>query len=231
MKTTCAQAFAGRRLGPLAIIIVLAVAGCSRVSSTPSAVAAPAAQQTPSPDDCYKIAITSDGGDFSTATLERISTLVTVGVFKSYGSAAWNTPDGVRPTQDTLQSGAPVTILRPLKAMTDAALKGDTQNMVHALVRGGQVGCDSVAYRGDADLAEGARYVFFFGPISDSTGKLKGDLMLSDAWPVADDGTVTRPQEVPIALESLTALIANGPVPTPEPTPTPPPAPIESGPG
>jgi hypothetical protein len=223
MQSRASQRFAWAAGALVAIVSLGACAGAASPTTSPPTSGSP----TASAADCIVKSATPGQGDDSTAGLSALVPLITLGTFEGYGTPAWNTPDGRRPTQEQVQSGAPITIWRPLKTKTDQSLKGDAKTVTRAVARGGQIGCDVVDY-GDPVLDEGQRYVFFFYDVSDSLGKLRGDLVLVTAWPVAADGTVTRPLEDPIAVSDLATAIS-GPAPsiTPYPTPTP----AESGPG
>ncbi len=118
-----------------------------------------------------------------------------------------------------------------MKVKVDDTLLGDPQNIVHALAGGGSIGCDTVSYVSNVPLRVGDTYVFFFWLINDSDGIVRGNLMLSVAYPVAADGTVSRPDEPALSLVSLAAMIRAGVVPTPSPTAPGDPIPTDSGPG
>jgi hypothetical protein len=213
----------------IAMIFAGGVNACvGGASIAPTQDVSTTASPTAAASDCISVSGNYEPGNRTTFTMASKAVLITVGTMEGFGSPAWNTPDGHRPTLGFVQSGAPVTIWRPLKTKTESSLKGDGKNVTRAVARGGVIGCDVYDY-GDPVPQEGQRYVFFFYDVSQSDGKVRGDLILGDAWPVSPDGTVTRPAEFPISLQDLQVEINNpvGPTFTPYPTATP----VESGPG
>jgi hypothetical protein len=201
----------------VALVATVSVTACIGGGATPP----PSGSPLPSIADCIVKSATKGQMDETALGLAGGAPLITVGTFNGYGAPAWNTPDGSRPTQAQVLSGAPIAIWRPIRTTTDVSIKGDAKRVTSAVAAGGSIGCDKVDY-GDPGLTEGARYVLFFTDVSDSLGKLQGDLVLVTAWSVGADGTVTRPVEAPLSVEALEAEI-NGPVPavTPYPTATP----------
>lgn len=215
-------------VGLAAAVLVAACVGPGVGASAPVAPgsAAPASPAPSASAEC--IVVTGDKGGGSSTTLDfSAMPLITVGTFDGYGKAAWNTPDGHRPTLDEVQRG-PYTIWQPLKTRTESAIKGDAKNVTKAVVRGGTIGCDSFDY-GIPALTDGSRYVFFFYPIQESDAKVHGDYSLVSAWPVDSNNVVTRPVEDPISLADLTSALTNPAAPSVTPYPTEEPSP--SGPG
>ena len=101
--------------------------------------------------------------------------------------------------------------------------------MFRGLQGGGSIGCDRYKYVSNVEFEVGSRYVFFFWPIIDSDGVVRDKLMLSVGYPFAPDGTVTRPDDESIPLETLEDQIRSGTVPSPTPDLPGGPVPSESG--
>lgn len=212
-------------------IALIAVACSSPAGASPSPAATTASAPTAAAD-CVAIKVPHEGGWGTTADQAANAELIVVGEFRGYGSPRWNTPDGLRPRNArAARDLVSARIFRPIKVKINGTWKGDSQKVVKALEGGGALGCDSVTYVQSVELTVGERYVFFFWPVIDADGELRGNLMLSVAYPIAADGTVSRPDEPDVAVTTLAEQVRTGTVPTPTPELPGEPMPTDTGPG
>jgi hypothetical protein len=133
--------------------------------------------------------------------LTRISNLILIATFDGYGDATWNTPDGSRPTSEEFRNSSyDVTIIRGVQMTVDEDLRGTTAEAADIYVRGGTVGCDTIAYSDAQQLLFGSRYVFYGASwVGDPAGKPR--LALIRAW-VLDSANSARDefgQEIALA--------------------------------
>ena len=165
---------------PLALASVI-VAACA--APTPSPLPTPIA--TP---DCFEFIDPATPSTINGRDLLDYAETVIVGTFEGYDDAAWNTPDGERPTRDGFGNGA--RLVTPLRIEVQRALRGDPATASKAVEAGGVSGCDVVDY-GPTHVRVGGQYVFMLWPLVDSTGAPSDHLLLLDAWPVDQDGRVS----------------------------------------
>jgi hypothetical protein len=186
------------------LLLVAALSGCAR-----AAPASGVAQATvsPSPDDCIEIVVSSSAGP--PEDVRTVATEVVHGMFDGYGPSRWNTPDGHRPSKLEAQQ-KPARLIRSLLFTPFEQVVGTGSSLDRAMVPGGVSGCDRVSFDVVAPLTPGDRYVFFFAPVRDSEGSMAGDLMLIDAWPVLEDGSVSTGFLGDLKFAEATDWIVNG---------------------
>jgi hypothetical protein len=114
--------------------------------------------------------------------MAAMSSAVVVGTFQGYGAARWNTPSGMRPSAADFQA-TPARLVRPLTIGVQSSVRALKTGAIHAVVRGGSLGCDQISYSDTPSLTQGSRYVFFLVPIADSTMKISSDILVLEAWP------------------------------------------------
>jgi hypothetical protein len=191
-------------------------------SATPAASIAPAANEA-----CHQISIQASQAPQTIGNLRKDAADIVVGLFGGYGQPEWNTPDGHRPSKEEVQQTSAL-LMRPVSIDVKGQIRGARGAAEHAVVGGGQLGCDSVTYSNDLALAVGQRYIFFLFPILNSKLEPSDDLLVIAAWPVGKNDVVVTAQEGDMSLDDVKKGIEEGPKPTVAPSPG---EPWPSGPG
>ena len=139
----------------------------------------------------------------------------------------WNTPDGHRPSKEEVRETS-ARLIRPVLIDVEGQIRGAGAAPEHAIVGGGQLGCDIVTYSGDPALTVGQRYVFFLFPILNSELEPSENVLVMAAWPVGRAGVVNTPHEGDMSLDDVKKGIDEGRKPPETPNPA---EPWPSGPG
>jgi hypothetical protein len=212
-------------IGLLAALLLTASA-CSIAPGASSA--APGASGTPAASEaCHQITIQASQSSQTIGSLRKQATNIVVGVFGGFGQARWNTPDGHRPSKEEVRDTSTV-LLRSVAIDVKGQIRGARTAAEHAVVGGGQLGCDSVMYSDDPALTVGQRYIFFLFPILNSKLEPSDDLLVIAAWPVGKSDVVSTPQEGDMSLADVKKGIEEGTKPIVGPNPS---EPWPSGPG
>jgi hypothetical protein len=215
----------GRSIGYLAVAL-LAASACS-VAPGPSSVV-PRASITPAASqECHQITILNSQAPQTAGSLGEDATDIFVGVFGGYGQPVWNTPDGHRPSTEEVRETS-ARLIRHVSIDVKGQIRGAGTAAEHAIVGGGQLGCDIVTYSGDPALTVGQRYVFFLFPILNSELEPSENLLVIAAWPVGKADVVNTPHEGDMSLDEVKRSIDEGPKPAETPNPH---EPWPSGPG
>ena len=142
--------------------------------------------------------------------MAAMSSAVVVGTFQGYGAAHWNTPNGMRPSAAEFQA-TPARIVRSVTIGVQSSVRALKTGAIHAVVRGGSLGCDQISYSDTPSLTQGSRYIFFLVPISDSTLNLSSDLLVLEAWPIGNGDSVQTRAEGSVPLGQLKQSISATP--------------------
>ncbi|MFN8629382.1 MAG: hypothetical protein U0838_03400, partial [Chloroflexota bacterium] len=144
------------------VLLLLTMSGCSRLPEggpiESAALVQPSASiviqanphETADPSACYDITSDPTGVPVTLNDFHEIAADAIVGRYAGTGQAHWNTPDQKRPTQAQLQSTSSV-ILRPVTVTEDSTIAGN-QNPRGLVLRGGSVGCDTMAFTSDESI-------------------------------------------------------------------------------
>lgn len=171
---------------------------------------APSPSDTAQPSgsaDCIVISFNVDPFPTDAAGRAAMSAVVLEATYLGLaGPAAWNTPDGERPSAASVGT----------RLNTPASLAGivtfrSSLGAGALLIPGGMNGCDSEVYS-NAYLripTQGSRYVFFLEPARDTSGRVLDGGILADAWPVAADGTIAAPNATMTDDDLRVLLTAN----------------------
>jgi hypothetical protein len=206
----------GRGTGFLAVAL-LAASACSIAPGASSA--AQLATTTPAArEECHQITILNSQAPQTAGSLGEDATDIVVGVFEGYGQTVWNTPDGHRPSKEEVRETS-ARLIRPVLIDLKGHIRGVGTAAEHAIVGGGQLGCDIVTYSGDPELRVGQRYVFFLFPILNSELQPSENLLVIAAWPVSESDVVTTPHEGDMSLDEVKRSIEEGPKPPETPNP------------
>lgn len=215
----------GRSTGFLAFAL-FAASACSIAPGASSV--APGARGTPAASEaCHQLDIPAGQSGETIGNLRKDATDIVVGVFGGYGEAEWNTPDGHRPSAQEVQEKT-ARLIRPISIELKGQIRGARTAAEHAIVRGGELGCDKVTYFDDIPLIVGQRYLFFMLPLLDSEDQRSDKLLVLAAWPVGKSDVVTTPHEGDMSLADVKKGIDEGPKPAETPNPN---EPWPSGPG
>ena len=197
-----------------------AVPGAKPTSTLPPASATTA--PTPAPSECLVLTVGEGQGPETIGELRKATTDTVVGVFGGYGEPRWNTPDGERPSPEDFRA-KPARLRRSIAIELPGAVRGARANAAHAVARGGILGCDTMTYEGDPELVEGHRYMFFMVQLNDSEGQPSGDYLVTDAWPIGNDGVVKTARDGEVPLPAAIDAVKNGPKVKAPPSPGEPP--------
>jgi hypothetical protein len=195
------------------VCVVLAAATLSACSAAPGAVTSGRPTAAGSAD-CYEVSVEASSKPHSLAGVAPDATDIVVAVFEGYGAAAWNTPDGRRPSRRDVQEKS-ARLVRPLALEVQAALRGS--GSPKAIERGGTLGCDVVTYSEDVALTQRQRYLFFLAPVADSEGQPSGNTALLAAWRIGQDDVVATAGEGPMTLADVRDFLAGRTVPSAAP--------------
>ncbi len=211
-------------IGVLATLLL--ISACSIAPGASSA--APGASDTPAASEaCHQLDIPAGQGGGTIGSLRKDATDIVVGIFAGYGPAEWNTPDGHRPSAQDVQEKT-ARLIRPISIELKGQIRGARTAAEHAIVRGGELGCDKVTYIDDTPLTVGQRYLFFMLPLLDSEAQRSDKLLVLAAWPVGKSDVVTTAHEGDMSLDDVKKAIDEGPKPPETPNPN---EPWPSGPG
>jgi hypothetical protein len=149
-------------------------------------------------------------GPRTLAAMAGMSPAIVVGTFQGYGTARWNTPGGTRPTSAEFNSTS-ARLVRPVSVSVQSSVRGAAASVSHAIVRGGQLGCDVSNFSDTPILTVGSRYVFFLVPIANSTGTPSADLLVLEAWPIDASDIVQTREDGPVPLSRISTVAAQIP--------------------
>lgn len=192
-------------------------------SPTPRAiVASPSQKPGPTPEaSCYDLRIEVDYVPSTLGDVARRSEAVAVATFAGYGQAAWNTPDGKRPSESQLRASDPI-IVRRVHLDDVTMLRGDAATVEVAQWVGGQLGCDSITFSEPEDLVPGTRYVMFLSDVfAFSDYATSGNTTMVPAIGVAlalnASDVATAEVEGPISLTRIMKTVRDNPYLPPAP--------------
>lgn len=179
------------------------------------------AGSSPEPSDCFGVRVPEAyGAPTSIDRLRELPIHAIVGTFESVGTTRWNTPDGTRPTRDEFQSTSAI-LYRPITFGLDQVILG-VPDIASIILRGGTLGCDSMTFADDHDLAmltKGSTYVVVSMPVNNSAQKPLGRLLLLSAWPVNSEGMVQTESDGDLSLETVKLALLKGLEKTPPSSP------------
>jgi hypothetical protein len=157
--------------------------------------------------DCYNVQWTV-APPTGLTSLGHVAADVFVGDFNGYGEASWTTPDGKRPTTDEVENADyDVTIIRDVEFGVSDLVRGSDADVADAYVRGGSIGCDSVAYDNMPELTPGSRAVYFLMTLPVGERGSPDRHQLIAVWPISADDVITTDAGSPMTLSDFTEAL------------------------
>jgi hypothetical protein len=134
------------------------------------------------------------------------SPAIVIGTFQGFGTTKWNTPGSRRPTPAEFAKSAAM-LVRPVSIKVENILRGSIASIPHAIVRGGQLGCDLITHSDTPNLTVAVRYIFYLIPVADSDLKPSSDMLVVAAWPIDSNNMVDTVDDGQVPLSQIAATL------------------------
>jgi hypothetical protein len=140
-----------------ALVAAVVVAACAGASSTATTPSTPVQSIAPAAAPCVHLKVVGEPMPRDIATTATLSPFIAVATFEGTGTSSWSSPNGDPPRSE--REASSLILATAIRLSVDRLIRGTADDVAHAAIDGGTVGCSSVTYDNPLELSVGTRSV------------------------------------------------------------------------